>query len=100
MPNCDDGPSKRFWGEHGWRDRMIPEERLYDLVFDPHESCNLAADGDRHDVLEAMRSRLDRWMKETNDPLLDGVVIPPEDALINQPDADSPNDKRFPATHI
>ena len=19
LPNCDDGPSKRFWGEHGWR---------------------------------------------------------------------------------
>jgi arylsulfatase A-like enzyme len=41
-----------------------PEE-LYDLEMDPHETVNLAAE--RPEVLEQMRGRLERWMKETGD---------------------------------
>ena len=44
LPNCDDGPSKSLWLEFGWRDHVLPEEALFDLIFDPAEQNNLAAD--------------------------------------------------------
>jgi len=44
------------------------------------------------DVLEEMRGRLDDWMRETKDPLLDGPVPAPLGAEINTPDQLSPND--------
>ena len=42
LPNCDDSPSKSLWLEHGWKERSVPTEELYDLVFDPAEQSNLA----------------------------------------------------------
>src|SRR5262249_53565963 len=42
LPNCDDGPSKNLWLEYGWRNQHLPEESLYDLIFDPGEHNNLA----------------------------------------------------------
>ncbi len=44
LPNCDDSPSKSLWLEHGWRERPVAAEQLYDLMFDPNEACNLASD--------------------------------------------------------
>src|SRR5437870_1486939 len=44
LPNCDDSPSKSLWLEHGWRDRTVDAEQLYDLVFDANETHNVAAD--------------------------------------------------------
>jgi N-sulfoglucosamine sulfohydrolase len=35
LPNCDDSPSKSLWLEHGWRERLLPEEELYDLRSTP-----------------------------------------------------------------
>lgn len=99
MPNCDDSVSKTFWIDHGWRDRPVPKERLYDLVFDPHETCNLAGDKAHEDVLGEMRGRLDRWMQQTDDPLLrEPVVVPPEGANINDAGGLSPGkDPHYPA---
>jgi N-sulfoglucosamine sulfohydrolase len=92
LPNCDDGPSKDVWLAHGWRDRPPVEEALYDLVFDPNESANLAGDAQYATVLADMRIRLDRWMRETNDPLLKAGSIPaPETAVVNDPDDLTPN---------
>lgn len=72
--NIDASVSKGMWIEAGWRDRKVPRERLYDLMFDPNEACNIADDPAAADVLNDMRGRLDRWMRETNDPLLDGPL--------------------------
>jgi arylsulfatase A-like enzyme len=44
-----------------------PEEELYDLKADPHETRNLAADPSHRKTLDEMRGRLERWMEETND---------------------------------
>jgi N-sulfoglucosamine sulfohydrolase len=92
LPNCDDGPSKDVWLAHGWRDMPVDAEELYDLVFDPQERCNLVRDPAYGDALSEMRSRLERWMKATDDPLLAGPVAPPEGAFVNDPDGLSPEE--------
>jgi len=75
LPNCDDSPSKRLWLANGWQTEPLehPEE-LYDLLFDPIERNNLASDPAHHDILLNMRSRLETWMRDTNDPLLHGPI--------------------------
>jgi len=93
LPNCDDGPSKTVWLDNGWKSRPVASEQLYDLVFDPNETNNLAADSAMKPVLDEMRARLDRWMARTKDPLLHGPVRPPSGAVINNPDDLSPGDE-------
>jgi arylsulfatase A-like enzyme len=98
LPNIDDGPSKNLWLAHGLRGRPVAEEELYDLIFDPNEACNLAGDMGGQaarlpdGVLEEMRARLDRWMRETDDPLLHGRVPAPPGARVNDPDGLSPEE--------
>jgi arylsulfatase A-like enzyme len=92
LPNCDDGPSKSLWLADGWRERAVDAEQLYDLVFDPNEARNAAADPSCRAALDEMRARLDRWMHATNDPLLRGPVAAPPGALANDPNGTSPNE--------
>jgi arylsulfatase A-like enzyme len=88
--NTDDSPSKTLWLEHGWLERPVAREQLYDLVFDPNEAANLAADPTYAPVLDELRDRLERWMHETGDPLLDGPVPAPPGALVNRREDVSP----------
>lgn len=97
LPNCDDGESKSVWLDHDWKEHPTPEEELFDLVFDPNESNNLAADGNYRDILNEMRNRLRLWMQDTNDPLLNGHVEAPAGAMVNSPDSLSPKDPKLPA---
>ncbi len=92
LPNCDDGLSKDVWLHHGWRDLVVAPEQLYDLVFDPNESRNLANDPSVSDVLQQMRLRLDDWMNATGDPLLLGPVPAPPGARVNDADGLSPTE--------
>ena len=92
LPNCDDGLSKSVWVEYGWKNIVLPEESLYDLIFDPAEHHNVAPDSAFAPVLAEMRQRLDRWMKATDDPLLHGPVPAPHGAKINNPDGLSPKE--------
>jgi arylsulfatase A-like enzyme len=92
LPNCDDSPSKDVWLRHGWRDRPVAAEQLYDLVFDPGEACNLAGDPSLEAVLGEMRDRLDRWMHATNDPLLQDPLPLPAGILVNSVDGISPSE--------
>jgi arylsulfatase A-like enzyme len=93
LPNCDDGLSKSLWLEYGWKQQPVAEESLYDLIFDPNEKRNLAAGP----VLTDMRARLDKWMRDTRDPLLDGPVKAPAGAVVNDPDGLSPREPTRPA---
>lgn len=93
LPNCDDSLSKDVWLEHGWGDRDVASEQLYDLVFDPNEAHNLAGDPDKADLLTAMRQRLRNWMERTDDPLLQGPVSAPRGARVNDPGGLSPKEE-------
>ncbi|HLI05602.1 MAG TPA: sulfatase [Ktedonobacteraceae bacterium] len=95
LPNCDDGPSKSLLLTYGWKDRPIAAEQLYDLIFDPNEMCNLANDPAYASVLEEMRQRLEAWMIETDDPLLQGPVPAPAGAMLNDPDQVSAGDPTY-----
>jgi arylsulfatase A-like enzyme len=97
LPNCDDSPSKDVWLKNGWRDQMVPREMLFDTIFDPNETHNLAADPSYSKGLREMRGRLDSWMRRTNDPLLHEPVKAPAGAVVNDPDGISPKEKTRPA---
>jgi N-sulfoglucosamine sulfohydrolase len=91
LPDCDDSTSKDYLLENGWDQREEAEERLYDLLYDPHESCNLAADPACAEVLASLQAQLEVWRRETEDPLLtDPVFVPPATAEIAAPDERSP----------
>ncbi len=92
LPNCDDSPGKEVWLRYGWRERPVAAEQLYDLAFDPNETHNLAGAPSMTPALEEMRSRLDRWMRETDDPLLQGPVPAPQGAKVNDANGLSPRE--------
>jgi N-sulfoglucosamine sulfohydrolase len=84
LANCDDSASKQVWLDAGWGERTVAREQLYDLVLDPAEMSNLVAEPTCAEALAEMRGRLDRWMRDTDDPLLDGPVAPPVGAEVNE----------------
>ncbi len=92
LPNCDDGLSKTLWIEQGWRTRPVAREQLYDLRFDPNEANNVLDAPAYAPILEEMRTRLNRWMQETDDPLLSGVPPRPAGAQLNDPTGLSPRE--------
>ena len=77
LANCDDSASKSILVEAGWGDQHVPEEQLYDLLFDPNELNDLSADPTHQQILSEMRERLLEWMRATEDPLLHGPVPEP-----------------------
>ena len=90
LPNVDDGPTKELLLRHGWADRELPREELYDLVFDPAEAANVADDPAYAEVRAELAERLDAWMRETDDPLLDGDVEPAARRRGHRPRRDLP----------
>lgn len=90
LANIDDSPSKDLLLRHGYAARALPGEELYDLVFDPNEANDIAAA--EPEVTATLRARLERWMRETGDPLLHGPIAPPPGTEINDPAQRSPDD--------
>jgi N-sulfoglucosamine sulfohydrolase len=97
LPNCDDGESKTVWLDHDWPGQPQPDEALFDIIFDPNETNNLAGDAAHSEILDMMRDRLAVRMQATEDPLLSGFVDAPEGAVVNDPDGISPREKAMPA---
>jgi arylsulfatase A-like enzyme len=54
-----------------------PAVELYDLAADPLERRNLAGDPALAEVEKSLAAKLDAWLQETNDPILNGVVPAP-----------------------
>ena len=102
LTNCDDSITKSELMAHGWQKRSIPQERLYDTLFDPSECNNLTDDPQHKKILDDMRARLDRWMKETDDPLVNNDVVPPDkESMLNDPKDLSPSkDPQYPVNTI
>jgi N-sulfoglucosamine sulfohydrolase len=92
LPNCDDSPSKDAYLARGWATRPVDRERLHDLFFNPGEGRNSIDDPAYAEIRDELRARLHEWMRETNDPLLAGPVLPPPGALINSQTQQSAND--------
>jgi arylsulfatase A-like enzyme len=92
LPNCDDGLSKSYWIEQGWKKRPMASEELFDLVFDPNETRNVVSDPAHAGTLAEMRRRLESWMRATSDPLLSGPVPAPRGAKLNDPEGLSPRE--------
>ncbi len=94
---------KRFWLPHEiidrmgtdydmWWDTLWPEvteprdpEELFDLENDPGETVNLVGDPNFASVKEDLAKRLDGWMKDTEDPILEGPI---SDILNTWPDGE------------
>jgi uncharacterized sulfatase len=58
-----------------------PPEELYDLQADPHELNNLAGEEACKPILEDLRAKLDKWIRDTGDK---GEIPEPPEAARNQ----------------
>jgi N-sulfoglucosamine sulfohydrolase len=92
LPNIDRGPSRDEVFEHGFAERTVWQEALYDVMLDPMEMDNRAGDPQAADVLRQMRQRLDKWMDDTDDPLLKGPVALPKGCAATNRDGLHPMD--------
>ena len=93
LPNIDRCPSREMLLTHGLADQPRDREALYDLIFDPQEAHNLIDDPKHATVATDLRQRLDHWMQDTHDPLLNGPVPAPAGAQVNHPDGLHPADR-------
>ncbi|MCZ8516684.1 sulfatase [Paenibacillus filicis] len=89
--NIDDSLSKDFLIEQGYLTTKQNKEMLFDLYLDPVERINLVHKDNYHPIYQELAEKLDRWMKETGDPLLNGKVEKPVNAIANKRDCLSPN---------
>ncbi|MFP4021320.1 MAG: sulfatase [Halanaerobium sp.] len=95
--NIDDSPAKDFLLENGYLEKKHPQEYLFDLYFDPTENQNLINDSDYQDIYQNLKTRLKKWMKNTDDPLLkEGARVPkPEGAVVNKKECLSAEEDDF-----
>lgn len=93
--NMDDGLSKTFLFSHGYLDEEREKDMLFDLYLDPVERVNLIHDTRYQDIYMDLKTRLDQWMRETKDPLLQGRVPRPKGARINRLESLSPREVNY-----
>jgi len=91
-PNVDAGHSKTMFLQRREQDKRRPREQLYDLLADPIERHNLAADPAQASVLAEMRGRLDRHLEARGDPILAGPIEAAPGTVLSHPDALDPED--------
>jgi N-sulfoglucosamine sulfohydrolase len=89
--HVDASPTKDLLRDDGYFEPRRPPELLFDLMNDPWERTNLAGDLTFAGVRDMLRDRLERWMRATDDPLLDGDVAAPVGATLTPIDSYSPD---------
>ena len=86
-------PAWSIWLAHGWAQRPVDAEQLYDVIFDPNEAHGRVGAPGAASALADMRGRLQRWMEATEDPLLTGAVPAPTGGKVNDKRGASPRDE-------
>lgn len=84
--NMDSSPSKFDLLENGLLKLTRDREMLFDLTIDPVERINLVNNPLYKDIYTDLSTKLEIWMKKTNDPLIthDHRVPKPEGAFVNR----------------
>jgi arylsulfatase A-like enzyme len=90
--NCDDSPSKDLFLRNGYFEQSREQEMMFDLYFDPSEKQNLANSPSYEPICRELNDRLQAWMEDTDDPLLQGEVPKPEGATVGDPTMISPRE--------
>lgn len=80
--NVDGGKAKDFLLRNGFAEQKVEQEAFYDLYFDPNERRNLLHTPEYRDICETLKTKLHEQMVKTNDPLLDGPLMPPAGAVL------------------
>ncbi|MFB5188711.1 sulfatase family protein [Alicyclobacillus fastidiosus] len=88
--NIDDSKSKDVLLQNGLLTQLREREMLFDLYLDPAERVNCAHRAAYQEVYNDLAERLDRWMRATADPILNGPVLKPATALVNKRTCISP----------
>ena len=86
LANVDDSTTKDLMVSLGWAERPVDREQLYDLPLDPNEMRNVAGEPRYEAARAELSDRLDAWMRDTGDPLIDGHMPAPPGARINTRD--------------
>ncbi|MCM8766976.1 MAG: sulfatase [Candidatus Omnitrophica bacterium] len=84
-PNVDPSFSKEYFRKIGYFEKIRPFEMFFDLEKDRLERENLIGNPEYKEKIEELKNKLLEWMKETNDPILNGPFSPPENAVISPP---------------
>lgn len=91
-PNVDNGRTKEWFRNNQpevFR-KPRPAELLFDLRNDLLGRQNLSGNPDYSKVLEELRQEVEHWMRETDDPLLQGPVSLPQGAKTTPPESWNP----------
>lgn len=93
-PNVDNGYTKDWYKQN--RPEVFqqprPAELLFDLQADPLERNNLADAPEHAQLLGQLRQLIENRMRETEDPLGKGHVVPPAGAQVTPSRSWSPNE--------
>jgi arylsulfatase A-like enzyme len=103
LPNCDPGPTRHAMIERGWGQVCRPRRALFDLSQSTTTRRNLIGDFDTASVERTLSDRLDRYMNDTEDPLLQtGHVLPMSNTVMmtTPADADYPGDSAIDASSL
>jgi N-sulfoglucosamine sulfohydrolase len=96
LSNVDDSASKDALLAGEFAAAIRDREQLYDLLIDPAERANRAEDPRYAAVRAQLSDRLQQWMRETEDPLLQGgKVEKPAGAIANASHCVSPEEEVF-----
>ncbi|MGX8128357.1 sulfatase family protein [Clostridioides difficile] len=91
--NIDDSPPKNHLLNNGLINKKKDMEAFYDLYFDTSERNNLINDKSYEKILNELKEKLYEWQVKTNDPILNGSIIPPVGSKINKRECISPSSK-------
>lgn len=92
LANIDESPTKRFYMNRGLEKVPQWSEALYDLAYDPNEKNNLVEKKPTDEqslekwtyseIYNDLKEKLESWMKETVDPLVNGPIKQQQGTLV------------------